>query len=234
MVPGNDYSPVVIFGGAIVEGPALLEEFSTNAVARITGVTHRQLDYWANTGFIVPSISAGVGRGKVRLYSFSDLVQVRVAKRLSDAGISLQKMRRAVSTLRSLAPEIAKPLAQFQLVCDGQDVFAVQDEAQMIAVTSQAGQFYWRLKVGEIMQELTGKVKELTSLEQTSVQVQGQKYVVEVCRDLDSKWWIGRCPEVRGCVTQGKDRKELLSMLADAIEECLRPDGRARSSAARA
>lgn len=215
-------------------GPVMVTEFSTDAVARITGVTRRQLDYWANTGFIVPSVSAGVGRGKVRLYAFGDLVQVRAAKRLSEAGISLQKMRKAVSTLRVLVPEVTQPLAQLQLVSDGRDVFAIHDEAQMVAVTTKAGQFYWRLNVGEIVQELTAKVAEMTGLEQTSVTVQGRDFAVMIYRDLDSKWWIGECPDVKGCVTQGRDRKEVLAMLADAIAECLRPDDRAPSSSAHA
>ena len=208
----------------------VIDEFSTRAVTRITGVTARQLDYWANTDFIVPSVQVGAGRGKVRLYSFVDLVQVKVAKRLSDAGISLQKMRRAVATLRSLAPDISKPLAQFELVSDGQDVFVSYNAEQMVAITRRTGQFYWRLKVGDIVREVTSKVKELAHAEEATVRIDGHSYPVIIYRDLDSKWWIGRCPTVQGCVTQGKDRSDLLVMLEDAIAECLTSDRGKRSS----
>jgi DNA-binding transcriptional MerR regulator len=199
----------------------VISEFSTKTVAKIVGVTPRQLDYWADTNFIVPSVQTGAGRGKVRLYSFVDLVQVKVAKQLGDAGISLQKIRKAVATLRQYAPEIEKPLAAFEFISDGRDVFVAYDEERMISITQDIGQFYWRLKVGDLVRELTEKVEQLAQVERTSVTVGGRSYPVVVYRDLDSDWWVGRCTSIRGCVTQGKTRQELDEMIKDAIVECL-------------
>lgn len=199
----------------------LISEFTTKTVARITGVTARQLDYWANTGFVVPSIQIGAGRGKVRLYSFVDLVQVKVARQLRDAGISLQKMRKAVNALRNIAPEVEKPLAQFELISDGREVYVADSEDRMVAITSGMGQFYWRLKVGELVRELVGQVEQMAHLEESRVEVEGRDYPVTIHQDLDSDWWVGQCPAIRGCVTQGRTREEVLAMLADAVAECL-------------
>lgn len=199
----------------------VVTEFSTKTVAAIVGVTARQLDYWADTDFIVPTVQIGAGRGKVRLYSFVDLVQVKVAKRLSDAGISLQKIRKAVATLRASVPEVENPLAQFEFISDGKDIFVAYDEERMVAITRDIGQFYWRLKIGDIVRELTDRIEHLAQVERTSVSIGDRAFPVVIYRDMESKWWVGRCTAIRGCVTQGKTRDELTGMLIDAINECL-------------
>jgi DNA-binding transcriptional MerR regulator len=74
--------------------------FSGPAVCRITGVTYRQLDYWARTDLVTPSLVAATGSGSKRRYSYSDLVEVKVIKSLLDAGVSLARTRQAVDCLR--------------------------------------------------------------------------------------------------------------------------------------
>ena len=69
-------------------------------VCKIVGITYRQLDYWARTGLLTPSIQTAQGSGSQRLYSFQDVVQLRVIKRLLDAGMSLKKIRQAMEILR--------------------------------------------------------------------------------------------------------------------------------------
>lgn len=204
----------------------IVSEFSTKTVAAIVGVTARQLDYWADTGFIVPSVQAGAGRGKVRLYGFVDVVQVKVAKQLSDAGISLQKIRKAVAILQAAAPEIEKPLAQFEFISDGLEVYVSYDEARMVAITRNLGQFYWRLKVGDIVRDLMARIDDLARVEYITVSAGGREFKAVIYRDLESGWWVGRCLTIRGCVTQGNDRAELFGMLSDAIEQCLAAGGR--------
>jgi len=76
-------------------------------VCSIVGITYRQLDYWARTGLLHPSISQARGSGSQRLYSYSDLVQLKVIKRLLDAGVSLQAARRAIECLRSSGEDLA-------------------------------------------------------------------------------------------------------------------------------
>jgi DNA-binding transcriptional MerR regulator len=74
--------------------------FSGPAVCRITGVTYRQLDYWARTSLVTPSVTPAQGSGSKRVYSYADLVEVKVIKSLIDAGVSLPRARQAVNCLR--------------------------------------------------------------------------------------------------------------------------------------
>src|SRR5437867_13317559 len=69
-------------------------------VTKAVGISYRQLDYWARTGLVTPSIKEAGGSGTQRLYSFQDLVQLRVIKKLLDAGVSLQRIRSAIDYLR--------------------------------------------------------------------------------------------------------------------------------------
>jgi len=109
-------------------------------VCRIVGISYRQLDYWARTGLVRPSLKDAQGSGTQRLYSFQDLVTLRVIKKLLDTGISLQRVRTAVEHLRvSKRPahgvtlfsdgvriyEAASPDAVVDLLAQGQGVFAI-------------------------------------------------------------------------------------------------------------
>ena len=75
-------------------------------VCSIVGITYRQLDYWARTGLLQPSISEARGSGSQRLYSYTDLVQLKVIKRLLDAGVSLHAARKAIDCLRSAGDDL--------------------------------------------------------------------------------------------------------------------------------
>ncbi len=80
--------------------------FRGPVVCKIVGITYRQLDYWARTGLLTPSMSPeGTGSGTRRLYSYQDIVRLRVIKQLLDAGVSLQKTRRAIQCLEGLLGE---------------------------------------------------------------------------------------------------------------------------------
>src|SRR5579859_5135428 len=76
-------------------------------VCSVVGITYRQLDYWARTDLLRPSITEARGSGTQRRYSYSDLLQLKVIKRLLDAGISLQSARRAIDCLRSSGEDVA-------------------------------------------------------------------------------------------------------------------------------
>jgi DNA-binding transcriptional MerR regulator len=76
-------------------------------VCTVVGITYRQLDYWARTGLLQPSISAARGSGSQRLYSYTDLVRLKVIKRLLDAGVSLHAARKAIECLRSSGDDLA-------------------------------------------------------------------------------------------------------------------------------
>lgn len=99
--------------------------FSGPAVCRIAGVTYRQLDYWARTGLVTPSLAPAQGSGSKRVYSYEDLIEVRVIKSLIDAGVSLPRARQAVTCLRE---QLGADLRSTSLVLsDNKSVLAHSD-----------------------------------------------------------------------------------------------------------
>src|SRR5262245_26600132 len=95
-------------------------------VCKIVGITYRQLDYWARTDLLKPSISDAKGSGTQRRYSYTDLLELKVIKRLLDAGVSLQSARRAIDRLRA---GLGEDLASANLVLNGDgSVLARSDE----------------------------------------------------------------------------------------------------------
>src|SRR5437868_14629950 len=76
-------------------------------VCKIVGITYRQLDYWARTDLVLPSVMDANGSGTQRLYSYRDLVELKVIKQMLDAGISLQSARKAVESLRGFHEDLA-------------------------------------------------------------------------------------------------------------------------------
>lgn len=122
-------------------------------VCKIVGITYRQLDYWARTGLVTPSVRSASGSGTQRLYSFDDVVQLRVVKRLLDTGVSLQRVRTAVEELTARG----QSLADVTLVADGTSVYAVDDSQQVIDLL-QRGQGVFAIALGPVVDELKGEV----------------------------------------------------------------------------
>ncbi|MGA8039116.1 MAG: MerR family transcriptional regulator, partial [Acidimicrobiia bacterium] len=102
-------------------------------VCKVVGITYRQLDYWARTSLIRPSLQQATGSGSQRLYSFSDVVQLKVIKRLLDAGMSLKKIRSAVEILKEQM-DSDRPLADVTLLSDGQTIYAAHSEQEVVDV----------------------------------------------------------------------------------------------------
>jgi DNA-binding transcriptional MerR regulator len=128
-------------------------------VCKIVGITYRQLDYWARTGLLTPSIQTAQGSGSQRLYSFSDVVQLRVIKRLLDAGMSLKKIRQAMEILREqLSSE--RPLADVTLLSDGNTIYAAHSADEVVDVFRR-GQGVFGIAVGPVQQELEGEIHRL-------------------------------------------------------------------------
>src|SRR4030042_6781205 len=106
--------------------------FNTKTVSNITGLTNRQVDYWDRTHFIKPSLKEASGYGTARLYAFNDLVQLKVAKTLIDKGVSLQKIRKAITYLKKNFPDIKKPLAEMRFLTDGETIFIITKNEKAI------------------------------------------------------------------------------------------------------
>jgi DNA-binding transcriptional MerR regulator len=121
------------------------------------GITYRQLDYWARTGLVEPSIRGAAGSGSQRLYSFRDILVLKVVKRLLDTGVSLQQIRQAIAELRDRGIE---DLAQITLMSDGASVYALTSPDEIVDLL-QGGQGVFGIAVGRVWREVEGSLAEL-------------------------------------------------------------------------
>ena len=121
------------------------------------GITYRQLDYWARTGLVEPSIRSAAGSGSQRLYSFRDILVLKVVKRLLDTGVSLQNIRTAVGHLRERGVD---DLAQITLMSDGASVYECTSADEVVDLV-QGGQGVFGIAVGRVWREVEGSLAEM-------------------------------------------------------------------------
>ena len=121
------------------------------------GITYRQLDYWARTGLVEPSIRSAHGSGSQRLYSFRDILVLKVVKRLLDTGVSLQNIRTAVAHLRERGVD---DLAQITLMSDGASVYECTSADEVVDLV-QGGQGVFGIAVGRVWREVEGTLAQL-------------------------------------------------------------------------
>jgi DNA-binding transcriptional MerR regulator len=132
--------------------------FSGTKAATIVGITYRQLDYWARTDLIRPSLTDAAGSGSRRLYSYRDLLELRVIKSLLDAGIKLESVRTAFEYLRT---HLETDIASAHLVISGSDVILCDGE-QLIDVMRRGGQGVLNvLAIGGVKDGLDSTIVEL-------------------------------------------------------------------------
>lgn len=129
------------------------------AACNAAGVTYRQLDYWARTGLLEPSVRNPSGSGHQRLYSFRDILVLKVVKRLLDTGVSLQQIRIAVGALRSHG---VADLAGITLMSDGASVYECTSDDQVIDLM-RGGQGVFGIALGSVWREVEGTLSELPS-----------------------------------------------------------------------
>jgi DNA-binding transcriptional MerR regulator len=127
-------------------------------VCDIVGISYRQLDYWARTGLVTPSIRRAKGSGSQRLYAFEDIVRLRVVKRLLDAGVNLERIRVALDELVAQG----RSLADVTLASDGRTVYAIDDDRQLLDLLRR-GQGVFAIALEPLVAELRGEVRLLPS-----------------------------------------------------------------------
>lgn len=194
--------------------------FGKKAVIALTGVSGRQVEHWATTAVVRPSIPAA-GKGSRRGYSFKDLVALRVAKRLKDEGISLQKIRKALAFLRKNFPNVKEPLAELRLLTDGGTIFLMDRDPQKILDTLKGGQFVFALALGEIITGIQGKLRKLATPKEEKVMVEGRQFTVILTPDLEDGGYTVQCQEEPAAISHGETEQEALDNIADALELCL-------------
>lgn len=156
-VPGStpQLQQGMLFGEML---PDIDEEtgYRGKVAARAAGITYRQLDYWARTGLVGPSIREAHGSGTQRLYSFRDILVLKIVKRLLDTGVSLQQIRIAID---ALAERGVEDLASITLMSDGASVYAC-DSAEEIIDLIQGGQGVFGIAVGRVWREIESNLAE--------------------------------------------------------------------------
>lgn len=164
--PENPQGGAVRPAGAIDADPADGAGASEDLVGyrgptacQIAGITYRQLDYWARTSLVVPAIRTAAGSGSQRLYSFKDILVLKIVKRLLDTGISLQNIRVAVDHLRGRGVD---DLAEITLFSDGVSVYECTSAEEVVDLL-QGGQGVFGIAVSGAMRELSGSIADFPS-----------------------------------------------------------------------
>lgn len=132
------------------------EGFRGPQVCNIVGISYRQLDYWARTKLVPPSIRPARGSGSQRLYSFSDLVDLKLIKKLLETGVSLQRVREAIDYLHSLGHD----LSGVTIASDGKSVYACKSPEEVYDLLL-GGQGVFGIAIDPVLEELEGSVSAL-------------------------------------------------------------------------
>ncbi len=131
--------------------------FRGPVACNVTGITYRQLDYWARTGLVTPEIRDAGGSGTQRLYSFRDILMLKVVKRLLDAGVSLQQIRTAIDHLRERG---VHDLSQVTLMSDGISVYECTTDSEVIDLL-RGGQGMFAIALGGVWRDIEGTLLTL-------------------------------------------------------------------------
>jgi DNA-binding transcriptional MerR regulator/predicted RNase H-like HicB family nuclease len=188
--------------------------FGVSAVLRLTGISYRNLDYWARTGLVRASIRSAGGRGTRRVYAFEDLVALRVVRQLRGAGIPLQAIRRAVRYLQAHAE---KPLTMLTLIADGKRILVQSREPRSMVDATSEGQVVIAIDVAPIRRHLADGVTQLSAVRELTVRVRGNAYHVELTPDLEAGGFTITVPELPGCISEADTVAEARVMVRDAI-----------------
>lgn len=194
--------------------------FGRKTVMALVGLSKMQLEHWDRSGIVRPS-KAAAGKGTRREYDFRDLVALKVAKKLRDEGISLQKIRKALVYLRKNFPEKESHLSEFRFLTDGATIFVVDRDPQRILDTLRGGQLVISLALGEWMEALKSEVKKLASPKEERMVVAGREFNLVLTPDLEDGGFTVQCREIPGTVSQGETEQEALDNISEVLEEHL-------------
>lgn len=135
-----------------------MDTYDSKTASRIVGVSLRQLQYWDEQKFLRPSIKPAGGRGTKRLYSFQDLVCLKVVKDLARYGFSLKKIRRCLRPLQEQTDATTRPPESLRYLTDGEELFVITSDRQKI-LHAMERQFVLSLGIGSLVRELDGAVE---------------------------------------------------------------------------
>jgi DNA-binding transcriptional MerR regulator len=138
--------------------PAPVEGYRGPQVCKLVGITYRQLDYWARTGLLRPSITDAKGSGTQRRYSYGDVIELKVIKQLLDAGLKLQQARQAVECLRG---DLGVDLASAQLVLAGSRSVLAHSNGEVVDLLAGGQGVFNVLALSGVVEELDAAIVEI-------------------------------------------------------------------------
>src|SRR5215472_8081031 len=151
--------------GDSAQGGVMAGESSTRVggfhgpqVCGLVGISYRQLDYWARTGLLQPSLATAKGSGSRRVYSYSDVLELKVIKQLLDAGVSLQSARRAVACLRE---DLGTDLASANLVLTGERSVLARTNGEVVNLLAGGQGVFNIVPLAGVVEELDADIVRL-------------------------------------------------------------------------
>lgn len=152
-----EYSELLVTEGLPVIDPR--SGYRGTTAASAAGITYRQLDYWDRTGLVQPQVQGAAGSGSQRLYSFRDILVLKLVKRLLDTGISLQQIRVAVDHLRAQG---ISDLARITMMSDGARVYMFTTEHEVVDLVGR-GQGVFGIAVGQVLREVEASLINIST-----------------------------------------------------------------------
>ena len=141
-----------------IDGDGALDAFTGRRAAEIVGITYRQLDYWARTDLVRPSLRDASGSGTRRLYSYRDLLELRAIKTLLDAGIRLESVRQVFTYLRD---HLGEDVTSANLVIQGSHSVLVQSDGELVDLLREGQGVLNILPMGSVKSEVDARILEL-------------------------------------------------------------------------
>jgi DNA-binding transcriptional MerR regulator len=158
LAPQVDYAQDMLFTDGLPTTDPNLGYRGTSAAAAC-GITYRQLDYWDRTGLVQPTVRGATGSGSQRLYSFRDILVLKLVKRLLDTGVSLQQIRVAVEQLRAAG---INDMAAITLMSDGARVYLCTTQDEVMDLLSR-GQGVFGIAVGRVLKEVEASLIDINA-----------------------------------------------------------------------
>jgi DNA-binding transcriptional MerR regulator len=195
---------------------AYAHAFNAKVAAKLTSLSYRQVIHWDATGLIKPSVKAAAGRGSRRIYSFEDLVELRVVAMLRKAGVSLQAVRRAVRYLHQHSGML-RPLAKLRFITDGTRIFVLSENPKALLDATANGQLTFTVAVGQIVEQLQREVTAILAPRTIPVRTRGRTFNAELTPDLEAGGFTIAIPELPGCFSEADSLGEARAMAREAI-----------------
>lgn len=153
----NGRAQELLFANGLPSGEITSAGFPAKRVAAIAGISYRQLDYWARTELLAPSIQNAHGSGSARIYSFRDVLVTKLIKNFIDMGVSLQRIRKAVGQLHEIGVE---ELSEVTLMSDGASIYMCTTGEEVIDLL-QSGQGVFGIAVGKVLRQVEADLTQL-------------------------------------------------------------------------